>query len=170
MALVSSRLAIGNALVALLAGIVNPNTNQALYGLVKLGAVFDPSNLSSWCEVVHMQGKGTPAGSGGSMTGWRIDDEITYLITSAVGPYETDSTAAQTNLLTIQDIMLPTLHQHFLLPTSGNPSQAVQSVYSVLPIQTDRSRPIRFPNGHFYLIWDVPVLIKQQYNIELVSP
>lgn len=170
MSLNSSRLAIGQALVTLLQGMVNPNTNAALYGTVKLGAVFDPSNLASWAEVVHMQGKGVPAGSGGVMTGWRIDDEVTYLITTGVGPYETDSTAAQVNLLTIQDVLLPTLHQHFLLPTSGNPSQAVQSVYSVLPIQTDRSRPARLPNGHVYLLWDVPVIVKQQYNLELLEP
>ena len=166
----SSRLAIANALVSLLAGITNPNTSQALYQEVKLGAVFDPSAFTSWCEVIHMQGKGGPAGSGGNQIGWRIDEEVTFLITSGVGPYETDSTATQTNMLTIQDILLPTLHQHFQLPVAGNPTQAVQSVYSVLPTQQDRSRPMRFPNGHVYLLWDVPVVVKQQYGVALVQP
>lgn len=166
----SNRLAIGQGLVSLLQGITNPNTSQPLYGLVKLGALFDPSNLTSWAEVTHLQGQGGPAGSGGPSVGWRIDEQVTYLITSGVGPYETDSTAAQTNMLTIQDILLPTLHQHFQLPVSGNPTIAIQSVYSVLPTQVDRSRPVRFPNGSVWLLWDVPVIVKQQYSISLVSP
>ncbi len=170
MALTSNRLAIANGLVSLLQGIINPSTSQPLYGQVKLGAMFNPSNLTTWAEVIHMQGKGGPVGSGGPQTGWRIDEEITYLITSGVGPYETDSTAAQTSMLTIQDILLPTLHQHFQLPVAGNPTIAIQSVYSVLPTQVDRSRPVRFPDGHIWLLWDVPVIIKQQYNISFVAP
>lgn len=166
----SNRLAIGQGLVSLLQGIINPNTSQALYGLCKLGAVFDPSNLTTWCEITHFQGKGGPVGSGGPQVGWRIDEEVTYLITSGVGPYETDSTAAQTTMLTIQDILLPTLHQHFQLPVAGNPTIAIQSVYSVLPTQVDRSRPVRFPQGNIFLLWDVPVIVKQQYSISLISP
>lgn len=166
----SSRLAIGQGLVSFLQGVINPNTSQALYGLVKLGAVFDPSNLTTWAEVTHFQGKGGPVGSGGNQVGWRIDEEVTFLITSGVGPYETDSTAAQTTMLTIQDILLPTLHQHFQLPVSGNPTIAIQSVYSVLPTQVDRSRPVRFPNGSVFLLWDVPVIVKQQYSISLIQP
>jgi hypothetical protein len=73
-------------------------------------------------------------------------------------------------MLTIQDILLPTLHQHFQLPVAGNPTIAIQSVYSVLPTQVDRSRPVRFPDGHVYLLWDVPVIVKQQYSISLVQP
>jgi len=127
MSLSSSRKAMGQALVALIETFQNPDTSAALYQLVKLGAVFDPSNLS-------------------------------------------DSTAAQENMLTIQDVLLPTLHQHFQLPDASNPTNTIASVYSVLPIQADRSKPVRFPNGHWYLLWMVPVIIKQQYNVELVSP
>jgi hypothetical protein len=170
MALTSNRLAIAQGLVSLLQGITNPNTSQPLYGAVKLGALFNPSNLSTWAEVIHMQGKGGPVGSGGPSVGWRIDEEITYLITSGVGPYETDSTASQMTMLTIQDILLPTLHQHFQLPVAGNPTIAIQSVYSVLPMQVDRSRPVKFPDGHVWLLWDVPVIVKQQYSISLVQP
>lgn len=170
MALTSNRLAIAQGLVSLLQGITNPNTSQPLYGQVKLGAMFNPSNLTTWCEVVHTQGQGGPAGSGGNQIGWRVDEQITFMITSGVGPYETDSTAAQTSMLTIQDILLPTLHQHFQLPVSGNPTIAIQSVYSVLPTQVDRSRPVRFPDGHVWLLWDVPVIVKQQYNVVLQIP
>lgn len=169
-ALNSSRLAIGNALVALLQNITNPNTSQSLYQLVKLGAVFDPGSFTTWAEVIHLQGKGTPAGSGGNMIGWRIDDEVTFMITSAVGLYQVDDSAVQATMLALQDILLPTLHQHFQLPVAGNPTQAVESVYSVLPIQVDKSRPVRFPNGNVYLFWDVPVVVKQQFNVELVQP
>lgn len=170
MALVSSRLAIGNALVKLLQGIQNPNTNTALYSLVQLGAVFNPSNNAIWCEVTHLQGQGKPAGSGGNMVGWRIDDETQWLLTSGIGPYEADSAGTQASMLTVQDIVLPTLHTHFQIPDANNPTNAVQSVYSVLPIQIDRSRPVRFPNGHFYLMWSLPVTIEQQYNVLLTQP
>jgi hypothetical protein len=165
----SSRLAIGNALIALLKGATD-SSNNLIYQDVKLGAMWNPSTFTSWCAVAHVQGKGTPAGSGGTTVGWRIDEEVQFSITSGFGPYETDSTAAQTNMLTAMDVILPLLHSHYLLPTSGNPSMAVQSVYSVLPINADRSQPMKFPNSHFYLIWSFPIIVKQQYSVELVTP
>jgi hypothetical protein len=169
MAFNSNRLAIGESLVALLAGATDAN-NRLIYQDVKLGAMWNPSTFTSWCAVAHVQGKGTPAGSGGNMVGWRIDEEVQFAITSGFGPYETDSTAAQTAMLTAMDVILPLLHSHYLLPTASNPSQAVQSVYSVLPIQADRSQPMKFPNGHVYLIWSFPIIVKQQYNVGLVTP
>lgn len=170
MPLNSSRLAIGQALVALIQTIQNPSTNTALYQEVKLGAIFDPSPFTSWCDVTHFQGKGGPSGSGGDMIGWRIDEQVTFRVGSGVGPYETDSTAAQVNMLTMQDIVLPTLREHFQLPQAGAPSLPVQSVYRILIEQTDISRPAKFPNGHVYLLWDIFVTVSQQYNILLVSP
>ncbi len=169
MALSSSRLAIGQALVALLASATNAQ-NTPIYQDVKLGAMWNPSTLSSWCAVAHVQGKGTPAGSGGNLVGWRIDEEVQFAITSGFGPYETNSTAAQTAMLTAMDVILPLLHSHYLLPLSGNPAQAVQSVYSMLPIQADRSQPMKFPNGHIYLLWSFPIIVKQQYNVVLMTP
>lgn len=171
MSLNSSRLAIANALVSLLGTIQNPNTSTAIYQYVKLGATFDPGASTAWCDVSHMQGKGLPAGSGGNLVGWRIDDEVTFMLTTGVGPYETNDSTAQASMLTIQDILLPALHQHFQLPDSSNPTNAVQSVYSVL-LQTtpDRSVPMKFPNGHVYLLWHVPVIVKQQYNVGLIQP
>jgi hypothetical protein len=170
MALNSSRLAIAQALVSLIAGITNPSTGQPLYQATKLGSLFDPSSLTSWCEVVHYQGKGGPAGSGGNQIGWRIDDHVTFSVTSGVGPYETDSTAAQVSMLTIQDILLPTIRQHFQLPQAGAPTLAVGSVYSVLVEQVDRSRVAKFPNGHVYILWDIFVTVMQQYSISLTQP
>lgn len=170
MSLNSSRLAIANALVALLKTIQDNNTSTAIYQYVKLGATFDPGASTAWCDVAHMQGKGGPAGSGGNIIGWRIDDEVTFLLTTGVGPYETNDSTAQANMLAIQDTLLPALHTHFQLPNASNPTIAVASVYSVLPIQPDHSRPMRFPNGHVYLLWTVPVIVKQQYNVGLVQP
>lgn len=166
----SSRLAIADALVALVRTFSNPNTSQPLYQNVKLGATFDPSAFTSWCDIVHSQGQGTPAGSGGSAVGWRIDDSVRYLVTSGVGPYEIDSTAAQINMLTIQDVLLPALHTHFQLPDSTNPTTVVQSVYSTLVDQPDKSMAMKFPNGHIYLLWHVIVVVKQQYGVILVQP
>lgn len=170
MSLDSNRLAIGNALVSLVEGVNDPRTSQPLLSLVQLGAVFNPSNNAAWCEITHLQGQGKPAGSGGSTTGWRIDDEVIFLLTCGIGPYEVSSATTQAAMLNVQDVLLPALHTHFQLPTAGSPTQAVPSVYSVLPIQVDRSRPAKFPNGHFYLIWSLPVIVKQQYNIELSVP
>lgn len=170
MALNSSRLAIANALVSLLETFVVPNTSTAIFQYVKLGATFDPGASTAWCDVAHFQGKGGPAGSGGAMAGWRIDDAVTFMLTVGVGPYETNDSTAQANMLAIHDIMLPGLHTHFTLPDSTNPTVAVQSAYSVLPIDIDRSLPRRYPNGHVYLNWLVPVIVKQQYNVELVQP
>jgi hypothetical protein len=170
MSLTSGRLAIGQSLVAILQGIQNAAASADLYSLVQLGAVFNPSNNALWCEVTHLQGQGKPAGSGGDMVGWRIDEETQWLLTSGIGPYETDSTTTQKNMLAAQDLVLPALHTHFQLPSASNPSIAIPSVYSVLPIQIDRSRPAKFPNGHFYLLWSLPVIVKQQYNVELSIP
>ncbi len=170
MSLNSSRLAIGNALVSLVAGVIDPNTSAALLSLVQLGAVFNPSNNTAWCEITHLQGQGKPAGSGGNQIGWRIDDETQWLLTCGLGPYETSSSSTQASMLNVQDILLPALHTHFQIPQAGSPTVAVQSAYSVLPVQIDRSRPVRFPNSHWYLLWNVPVIVKQQYNVSLVQP
>jgi hypothetical protein len=169
MGLVSSRLAIGQALVTLLAGIQN-SSNVNVYTLTQLGTVFETSNNVPWCEVTFLSGQGKPAGSGGNLIGWRIEDETQWLLTSGFGPYEVDPVATHTAMLTAQDIVLPALHTHFQLPQSGNPALPVQSVYSVLPIQVDRSRPVLFPGGHYYLLWSLPIIVKSQYNLGIVSP
>jgi hypothetical protein len=168
MPLVSSRLAIANALVALLETIQNPSTNEALYQLVNLGSVYDPQAYTMWCEVTHSQGKGGPAGSGGA--GWRIDDTLTLKVSSAIGWYEVDSTAAETNMFALQDFLLPTLRRHFQLPDASNPVNAVQSMYSMLVEAPDKSVVFRYPNGHSYKFWDFYVTASQQYNVELVQP
>src|SRR5258708_5950598 len=100
----SSRLLIAQGLVALLSSIINPNNgNLPLYNQVKLGAVFDPTGLLNWAEVVDPRGKVGHAGSGGSQIGWRVEDDIAFKITSG-WDYELDSTAAMTSMLTSQDI------------------------------------------------------------------
>lgn len=170
MALVSSRLAIADALVALLQTIQNPSTNKALYQYVKLGNVYDPGAYTSWCEVTHYQGKGGPAGSGGSQVGWRIEDDVTFIVTSAVGYYEADSTVAEQNMLAIQDILLPALRQHFQLPDANNPVNAVQSLYSMLVEMPDKSHIMKFPNGHTYKLWNIFVTAQQAYNVQLINP
>lgn len=170
MSLNSSRLAIGKSLVAILATLTDPVTSAPLYPLTKLGAVYDPGANAQWAQVTHFHGQGKPAGSGGSQVGWRIDDTTTWIITSGFGPYQTSDSTSQAAMLNAQDILLPALHTHFQLPLATDATQAVQSVYSVLPIEIDRSQPLKFPNGNIYLLWYVPVIVKQQYNVELVTP
>lgn len=165
----SQRLDIGNGLVKMLQGVTNPSTSQPLYGYAKLGALFDPSPYTSWCEVTFFQSQSGPAGSGGFQVGWRIEDNPVFKITSG-WDYEADSTAAMTNMLTAMDILVPILHSHYQIPAPNNPSQPIASVYSLLENQVERAVPVRFPNGRIYLLWDTYAVVKQQYNVTLVSP
>lgn len=171
MALNSSRQLIAQGLVALLAGIVNPNTSQNVYAYTKLGAIFDPSPYASWAEVVDPRGKVGHAGSGGAVIGWRVEDDITFKITSG-WPYQADSTAAMNNMFAAQDIVLPLFASHYQIPNPNSPTQAIASVYSLLEDQgqTDMALPVRFPNGNIYLLWTFYALVRQQYNVSLVNP
>ena len=167
----SNRLLIGQGLVALLAGIINPTTNQPIYGTAKLGAILDPTPYSSFVEVVDPRGKLGHAGSGGTVIGWRVQDEVMFKITSG-WDYEQDSEQAMINMLTAQDIVLPTFASHVMVPDPNNPSQPVASVYELLEDngQTDQAVPIRFPNGRVYICWSFWAIIKQQYNVLLSIP
>lgn len=167
----SNRLLIAQGLVLLLQGITNPATSAPVYGLAKLGAVTDPSGVSSWVEVVDPRGKVGHAGSGGNVIGWRIEDDIAFKITSG-WDYDADTTAAMTSMLTAQDIVLPTMASHYQIPNPLNPTQPIATVYSVLEDQgqTDASQPVRFPNGRVYLTWTFWALVKQQYSVLLVNP
>jgi hypothetical protein len=167
----SNRLAIGQGLVLLLQGIINPATNQPVYGIAKLGAVFDPTPYSSFVEVVDPRGKVAHMGSGGTQIGWRVQDEVMFKMTSG-WEYEQDSEAAMVSMLTAQDIVLPTFASHVMVPDPNNPSQPIASVFSLLEDngQTDQAVPSRFPNGRVYLLWNFTVLVKQQYNILLSIP
>ena len=169
MTLSSSRLLIAQGLQALLQGVTNPVTTLPVYQQVQLGAFFNPEVYSSWAEVAFFEGKSGPAGSGGNLVGWRIDDAVTLSVVSG-WDYEEDSTAAMTNMLTAMDIVLPLLHSHVVIPLASNPAVGIASVYSVLEEQPDRAIPVRIPNGHVYLLWHVYVMVKQQYNVTLTSP
>jgi hypothetical protein len=171
MALNSSRLPIAQGLVLMLQGVMNTTTGLPLYNYTKLGAIFDPSPYASWCEVVDPRGKAGHAGSGGNQIGWRVEDTIVFRITGG-WIYDTDSTAAMVSMLTAQDILLPILMSHCQIPLATNPSQPIASVYNVLEDQgqTDSSAPVKFPNGHLYLLWTLQIAIQQQYNVQLVSP
>lgn len=172
----SNRLAIGQALQAFLAGVINPSTGLPLYGLAKLGSVYNPTGYSSFVEVTYYRGTSSPVGSGGNMVGWRQDEMLTWLLTSGwqyTSPSEAtpiDSTTATESMLTAMDILVPTIHQHFQLPQAADPTQAVSSVYSVLVEPQDRSRIVMFPNGSAYLLWDLMVQTRQQYSVQLVQP
>lgn len=169
MALNSSRLLIAQGLVSLLGGINDPSTSLPLYSLAKLGNVFDPSGLSSWIEVTFYRAKSGPAGSGGNLVGWRIEDNPIFKLTSG-WPYQPDSTVAMTAMLNAMDIVMPILHSHYQIPNPNSPTQAIASIYSLLEDQVEHAMPVRFPNGNVYLLWETYCMTKQQYNVELVNP
>jgi hypothetical protein len=164
----SSRLLIGQGLQALIASV--QNGANPLYGLVKLGAVFDPTPYTSFAEITLATAKSKPAGSGGQQIGWRIEDDPLWCVASG-WDYEADSTAAMTNMLTAMDILVPFLHTHYQIPNPNNPSIAIASLYHLTEWDRDeRARPVRFPNGRVYLMWEIYLGTKQQYNVTIVNP
>jgi len=168
MTLNSSRLIVGQGLVSLLQGVQNGTV--PLYGYVKLGSIFDPTPYTAWAEVTLMLAKSKPAGSGGNLVGWRIEDDPIWCITSG-WDYEQDSTAAMINMLTAMDILVPILHSHYQIPNPNSPSQAIAAIYSLVEWdQNERARPVRFPNGKVYLLWDIFIGTRLQYNVSLINP
>jgi hypothetical protein len=171
MSLDSNTLLIGESLEAFVQGITNPNTGQPLYQMAQLGAIYNPGTSTVFAEILYHQGLSGHAGSGGSQIGWRTDDAITFSIITGVGPYETDSRSAMISLLTVRDVFLPMLHQHYTLPTPANPDIAVPSMYNLEFAPADRLLgPVKFPNGHIYLLHNTSVLIKQQFNVMMTNP
>lgn len=167
MSLDSSTLAIGNSLVALIQGFQNPATGQPLYQYGQLGAIYDPGDYCRWFEVTFQQGESSPEGRGSI---WRIGDAPTFLVTSGFGPYDQNSTAVETDLLTARDLFLPLLRKHFAVPNSSNPTTAIESVRNMRVEQSDRARLALFPSGHAYRLWDVLITVSQQYNVTMVTP
>lgn len=167
----SQRLLIAQGLQLLFQNVSDPTTNLPIYATAKLGAILDPTGLNSWCEIVDPRGKVGHAGSGGNVVGWRVQDAIAFKITSG-WIYEQDTNAAMVSMLTAQDIILPMMASHYLIPNPDDPTKSIGSVYSVLEDQnqTDMAMPIRFPNGHLYILWSFWALVQQQYNITLIVP
>ena len=168
MTLNSSRLLIAQGLQALIAGV--QNGANPLYAGVKLGAYFDPTGLSSFAEITLATAKSKPLSSGGQQTGWLIKDDPLWCIGSG-WDYEADSTAAMTNMLATMDILVPFLHTHYQIPNPNNTSIAIASMYHLDEWERDeRARPVRFPNGRVYLMWELYIGTKQQYNVTIVNP
>lgn len=167
----SQRDAIANSLLYVLENIIDPSTSAAYYQLAKLGQIYDPATSVPFVQVTHFQGKSGPSGSGGNLIGWRIQDEITFLITSGFGPYENNDSTAQSDMLYAMDLVKPILHQHYQLPNASNPTNPLPSEFSFEPWQVDRSIVAKWPtNGRFYLLWHLPVIVKQQYSVVLQTP
>jgi hypothetical protein len=163
------RKTIGQGLVKVLQGITDPATNLPVYGYVKHGAIFDPSGYASWAEVTFYQGRSTPYGNGGTQVGWRINDTITFEVTSG-WQYDTDSTAATENMLNAMDIVLPIMHSHVVIPSVANPSLPIASVWMVTEDDhPEHAMPVRFPDGKVWLLWRFKVNVRQQYNVILQS-
>lgn len=169
MSLQSSRLLIAQALQSFVTGL--QNGANPLYSYVKLGAVFDPTPYpTGWAEITFLLGKSGPGGSGGNQVGWLVKDDPIWCLTSG-WLYQPDSTAAMTNMLTAMDLLLPALHSHYQLPNPNVPTQAVASIYSLTEWeQNERARPVKFPNGNVYLLWDLFIGTKMLYAVQLVNP
>ena len=168
MTLNSNRLLIGQGLVALVQTVLNGAS--PLYGFVKLGNIFDPTAYTSFAEITFVNAKSKPAGSGGYQIGWRIEDDPLWCIASG-WDYEADSTAAMINMLTTMDILGPFLHTHYQVPNPNNTLLPIASLYHLTEWERDeRSRPVKFPNGKVYLIWELFIGTHQQFNVIQTNP
>lgn len=93
---------------------------------------------------------------------------MTFLITSG-WDYDADASVAMLNMLNAQDVLLPLLHSHVVIPSPNNLAQPIATVWNVLE-EPDRSYPVRLPNNRVYLLWTVGVVVKQQYNVTIAVP
>lgn len=122
-----------------------------LYSLVKIGSVTDPTDVVTYASITFDKGMTERYASG-----WRIDDRPVFLIES--GMSMDDSTAAETLLMGIRDLLIPL----FLSQVSLN---STPGVYMTLLEQEDRALYKAYPNGRIYRVHHLFVKVAAQYNV-----
>ena len=70
------------------------------YTLVKVGAVTDPTDVTTYCSVTFAQGV-----TDRKAVGWRVKAHSAFIIES--GFDMSDATSAEQNLMTVRDVLLP---------------------------------------------------------------
>ena len=102
----ANTVAIANAIVTLQQSVM---VNSApFYTYVKVGAIQNPTNLTSYCSITFKQGKTVRYKSG-----WTMQDCPEFVLES--GFDMTDSTVAETALMTCRDLLIPMYAQDITL-------------------------------------------------------
>lgn len=126
------------------------------YTLVKVGAVIDPTDITTFCAITFAQGM-----TDRKAVGWRVKAHSAFLIES--GFDMSDANTAETALMTTRDVLLPVYAAQISL-------NSTPGVYLTLLDQADKSAYKAYPNGRIYRVHHLLVSAAHEYNITVGSP
>lgn len=126
-----------------------------VYSLVKVGAVTDPTDVTSFCAITFDQGM-----TDRKAVGWRVKAHSAFLIES--GFDMSDANIAEQNLMTTRDVLLPVYASQISL-------NSTPGVYLTLLDKADVAKYKAYPNGRIYRVHLLQVVAAHEYNIT-VSP
>lgn len=130
-------------------------TGNLIYTLVKIGAVVDPTDVTTYCSITFDVGEAKRYASG-----WRIDERSTFLIES--GFDMTDPLSAEQSLMTTRDVLLPIYFAQISLNNTPG-------IYLTNLNQPDRSAYKLYPNGRIYRVHLLTVQAVGHYNISVAG-
>jgi hypothetical protein len=125
------------------------------YSLVKVGAVTDPTDVTTYCSITFENGM-----TDRKAVGWRVKAHTAFLIES--GFDMSDATLAEQNLLSTRDVLLPVYAAQISL-------NSTPGVYLTLLDKADAAKYKAYPNGRIYRVHLLQVAAAHEYNIT-VSP
>lgn len=126
-----------------------------VYSLVKVGAVTDPTDVTTYCAITFEDGM-----TDRKAVGWRVKAHSAFLIES--GFDMSDATLAEQNLMNVRDVLLPVYAAQISL-------NSTPGVYLTLLDKADEAKYKVYPNGRIYRVHLLQVSAAHEYNIT-VSP
>jgi hypothetical protein len=126
------------------------------YTLVKVGAVTDPTDVTTYCSITFDKGK-----TERKAVGWRVKAHSTFLIES--GFDMSDANAAETALMTTRDVLLPVYAAQISL-------NSTPGVYLTLLDTDDEAKYKMYPNGRIYRVHHLLIAAAHEYNITVGAP
>lgn len=126
------------------------------YSLVKVGAVTDPTDVTTFCAVTFDEGT-----TSRKAVGWRVKAHTTFLIES--GFDMSDATTAEQNLMTTRDVLLPVYASQISL-------NSTPGVYLTLLDEPDKAMYKAYPNGRVYRVHHLLIGAAHEYNITVGAP
>jgi hypothetical protein len=126
-------------------------SGQLTYTLVKIGAVTDPTDVTSYCAITFRKGT-----TSRKAVGWRVKAHSMFLLES--GFDMSDSTAAEVSLCNTRDVLLPVYAAQISL-------NSTPGVYVTLLDETDEGMYRAYPNGRIYRVHQLLLGAAHEYNI-----
>lgn len=126
------------------------------YSLVKVGAVTDPTDVTTYCAITFEKGK-----TDRKAVGWRVKAHSAFLIES--GFDMSDANAAETALMTTRDVLLPVYASQISL-------NSTPGVYLTLLDTDDEAKYKAYPNGRIYRVHLLTVAAAHEYNLTVGAP